>query len=341
VNIAIVLGTRPEIIKCASTIKALDSSTIIHTGQHYMDRLSEIFFAELDLPSPTINLNIGSGTHHIQIAKMVAGLHEHLRILMPDIVVVQGDTNSSLAGAVAAHRLGIPVAHIESGLRSFDRTMPEETNRVIIDHISTQLFAPTKQSADNLKKENLTGAVITGNTSIDALVRYMPKARTADKEMNKGRILITLHRPFNVDNLERFESIINKIATSINGNDAIIPVHPRIRHKIKWPNNVRHIAPLGYLEFIWAMKEAPLIITDSGGIQEEACYLRVPCITLRPNTERPETLAIGANVLSKKEDLPVNIERMLFSNRKWTCPYGNGTAYKTIVTKMKELLIRS
>lgn len=335
-NPVIILGTRPEIIKCASIIKVLDNPIVVHTGQHYADKMSDVFFKDLELSKPAINLKIGSHMRNIQIAKMVRALETTLRGLEPDVVIVQGDTNSALAGAMSAHSLKIPVVHIEAGLRSNDMTMPEEVNRIIIDIISSVLCAPTQVAADNLTSQGLK-SVVTGNTSIDTLVKYMGKAKAPPK-FGKEKVLITLHRPFNVDNAVKFESIIGKISLAIKDLEAVIPIHPRIQHKFTWPKNIKPIEPLGYLEFIYAMKQAPVIITDSGGIQEEACYLRVPCVTLRPNTERPETIAIGANVLSKKEDLVDNIEKMLFCNRKWACPYGDGTAYKKILSKIQLLL---
>jgi UDP-N-acetylglucosamine 2-epimerase (non-hydrolysing) len=363
-KIGIILGTRPEIIKLSPIIRELEKLTnnykinyidyfIIHTNQHYSENMDKIFFKELNLPSPNYNLNVGSGTHGEQTAKMLEGIEKILMNEKPNIVIVQGDTNTVLAGALASSKLKIKVAHVEAGLRSYDRNMPEEINRVLTDHVSDYLFAPTEIARENLLKEGIEKEKIfvVGNTIVDATLQNIKIAERREdiknliKTLSCGEeyFLLTLHRAENTDNEERLKSIIeaiDEIAKYYN-NKIIFPIHPRTEKKLKEYNlmdkiknkNIKIIEPVGYLEFLMLEKNAKVILTDSGGVQEEACILKVPCITLRDNTERPETINAGCNILvgDNKEKIINGIELMLKKERNWKNPFGNGESGKTIV----------
>lgn len=309
-KIAIILGTRPEIIKLSPIIRYCQKNKlnyfIIHTNQHYSDNMDKLFFNELELPKPKYNLNIGSETQAVQTGKMMEAIEPILIKEKPNIVLVQGDTNSVLVGALTASKLSIKVGHVESGLRSFDRTMPEETNRVITDHISNFLFCPTKESVEYLKKEGITKNVfLVGNTISEALDQNYVIAQKKSKTYPSEYILLTLHRQENVDNKVKLSNVIDGInsVTKFLNMPCIWPIHPRsqkmiTKFKIKIPSTIKTIDPVGYLDFLILENNAKLIYTDSGGIQEEACILKKKCITLRENTERPETVKIGCNILA-------------------------------------------
>jgi UDP-GlcNAc3NAcA epimerase len=311
-KIASVVGARPQFIKCAPLsreIRKENSEILIHTGQHYDPEMSDIFFEELHIPRPDYHLGVGSGSHGGQTGEMLGRIEEVLMKERPDLVLVYGDTNSTLAGALAAVKLHLPVAHVEAGLRSYDRTMPEEVNRVLTDHISTLLFCPSKTAVDNLAAEGIDNGVhITGDVMVDAL--YYNKALAfrrihilEELSLDPGKYLVlTIHRPSNTDNNEKLESIIDAIADS--GMPVLFPVHPRTKKYLQqfglWdrmPGNFRITGPQGYLEMLCIMAHAHAILTDSGGIQKEAYLLRVPCITLRDTTEWIETLENGWNFL--------------------------------------------
>lgn len=353
-SIAIVLGTRPEIIKMASIIRECEKRKIpyfvLHTGQHYSKELDENIFFDLELPAPRYNLKIGSGKPGEQIGKMIIEIEKILIEEKPEIVLVQGDTNSVLAGAIAASKNSIKVGHVEAGLRSFDRTMPEEQNRIIADHISDVLFPPTNNSRATLFKEGLEGSRIhvVGNTIVDAVMQNIELAEKKSKILSKlsiqpkKYILATTHRAENVDNPEKLQNILaglSKISLE-TGCPIIFPIHPRTTNKIAQfkisvDPSLNLIPPAGFLEFLQLEKNALLILTDSGGVQEEACILGVPCVTLRENTERPETVDLGVNIVAG-----TNVNKMLDSartmlskkfNQKNLNPYGDGLSGQRIV----------
>jgi UDP-N-acetylglucosamine 2-epimerase (non-hydrolysing) len=360
-KIGIVLGTRPEILKLAPLIFELEQRKInyfvIHTGQHYSENMDSIFWKMLEIPPPKYKIEVRERTHARQTAEMLRLIDEIFNEEQPDWVVVQGDTNSTMAGALAASKhKNIRIAHLEAGLRSFDRTMPEEINRVIVDHIADLLLAPTIDAMANLTNEGIpmSRKANVGNTVEDLLMRQLPHAQKKSrilKKLNmksKKYVLLTAHRQENTESLDRLSEILNTIFQSASENslDVIFPIHPRTRNileqaRFKVPTNVQLIEPVGYSDFLILQKEARLVATDSGGVQEETCILGVPCITLRENTERPETIRIGSNRLVGVN--PGRIasgfnEQLVAANclQSWTSPYGGGKASERTV----DLLIR-
>ena len=347
----ILLGTRPEIIKLSSLIRECRARRldyfIIHTNQHYSDAMDTIFFKDLDLPQSTYNLNIGSGSHGEQTGKMLVEIEKILFVEKPDILYVQGDTNTVMAGAITAVKIGIKIAHVEAGLRSYDRTMPEEINRIITDHVSDYLFTPTQKAVDILFGEGIPQSKIynVGNTIVDAVQEGLIIARKINPLKALGvkeneYFLLTLHRPSNVDNRKTLENIFQGLSQVYQkyGLPIIFPIHPRtkkqvIKFDINLPDGVIEIEPVGFLEMLRLEKGARLIFTDSGGIQEEACIMRKRCITLRDNTERPETIDVGGNMIAKRT--PDNIlraaEQMLHKQVSWYNPFGDGTSAKHIL----------
>lgn len=351
-KLAIVLGTRPEIIKLSPIVRACVenglSHTVIHTGQHYSESLDAVFFDRLELREPDYHLAVGSGTHAEQTAEMMVGIEQVLLEEQPDVVLVQGDTNSVLAGTMATSKLEIDLGHVEAGLRSFDRTMPEETNRVIADHTAEYLFAPTSQSRQYLLEEGIDGDRIhvTGNTVVDAIDQNRELAAQkstvlADLDLDPGAYgLMTAHRAENVDDENRFAGILegaDRVATQF-GIEIVYPIHPRAEAAIdafglEVPETVRVIEPQDYLDFLVLQDEANVILTDSGGIQEEACILGVPCVTLRDNTERPETVEVGANRLAGTDPNTI-LDRTLETVDdvgNWENPFGDGQATDRIL----------
>ena len=312
--ISIVLGTRPEIIKMAPVIRACGhrgiAYSVLHTGQHYSYEMDRIFFEELELPAPMYNLDVGSGHHAEQTGKIMTGIEKIFLSDHPDIVLVQGDTNTVLAGALAASKLHIPVGHVEAGLRSFDRSMPEEINRIVADHIADYLFAPTDLSRQYLLREGIDERKIhvTGNTIVDAVFqnRTIAKKRSTvlhDKGLTPGNyFLVRAHRAENVDVKARLAGIINGLSSVGRsfGIPVVFPMHPRTQKMMKEfgidASGITLTEPIGYMEFLELEANARLILTDSGGVQEEACILNVPCVTLRGNTRRPETIDAGATM---------------------------------------------
>ncbi|ASJ09023.1 UDP-N-acetyl glucosamine 2-epimerase [Thermococcus siculi] len=360
---AFVFGTRPEIIKLAPVIRAFlergVEPLLIHTGQHYDYEMSAVFLEELELPPIDYHLEVGSGTQAEQTGLAMIKIEKVLMDERPDVTLVQGDTNTVLAGALASVKLKIPVAHVEAGLRSFDRTMPEEINRILADHASEILFPPTEEARKNLEREGITENVyVTGNTVVDAVLQ---NAKVAEKKSDvlerfglrpKGYILITAHRAENTDsreNLERLVEILENLPMK-----AIYPIHPRTRKRLQefglWERvssieNLIVTKPLGYLDFLKLEKNAFAIMTDSGGIQEEAITLNVPCLTLRYNTERPETVEAGGNVLVglEKERAMEYLKRLIEDEefyRKMANapnPFGDGKAGKRIAEILLDL----
>jgi UDP-N-acetylglucosamine 2-epimerase (non-hydrolysing) len=314
-----------------------------------MDR---IFFEQLELPEAKYNLDVGSGTHAEQTGKILIGTEKVLRDERPDVVLVEGDTNTVLAGALAATKLGIKVGHVEAGLRSCDRGMPEETNRVLADHCSDLLFAPTAKAKENLLGEGLGGRAIfvTGNTVVDAVHQNLELSKKKGdvwKELdikNGGYALATVHRQENVDNETRFGGIVEGLMRVRKDFDlpVVYPIHPRAKKQLAafelQADGIDIIEPLDYLSFLQLESNARLVLTDSGGVQEEACILRVPCVTLRYNTERPETLEVGANTLAgtDPQEIVKKADLMLAKDRCWENPFGDGKAAEKIVKILRE-----
>ena len=367
-KIATILGTRPEIIKMAPIIDEISKrgidQIVLHTGQHYDKEMSDNFFRDLEIPTPDYNIHVGSGTHGKQTGLMMKGIEEVLIEEEPDIVLVQGDTNAVLAGALVAGKLHIAVGHVEAGLRSFDLTMPEEINRRVADIVSAMYFIPTEESAINLLAEGFSheNLIITGNTVVDACFRHLEIAEKrgfeeeslADLDIeNMDNILtLTMHRAENVDVKERVTSIIAALK-ELSDMNIIFPIHPRTKNTLEnfglfdELNDLDHvhiIKPLGYLDFLLLTSKSTLILTDSGGLQEEAITLDVPALTLRYNTERPETVAAGGNILvgSDKDLILENANRILndeeFADRmkKAPNPYGMGDSAKVTVDAIEE-----
>jgi len=346
VKVAIVLGTRPEIIKMSPIIRALEERGmeffILHTGQHYSYNMDQVFFEQLKLPQPKYNLRVGSGTHAEETGRMMIGIEKVLFEEEPDIVLVEGDTNTVLAGALASVKVGVTLGHVEAGLRSSDRSMPEEINRIVADHVSDLLFAPTEVAKGNLLREGISEEKIfvTGNTIVDAVYQNLNLTESVNFQFtNDDYFLVTVHRQENTDNLKRLKGIIEglKLVREYFNTPIVYPAHPRARKMINKygidTEGLNVIEPLDYLSFLKLESKAKLIFTDSGGVQEEACILRVPCVTLRYNTERPETIDVGANILAGTE--PNNIlekaKIMINTSRDWRNPFGDGRAAERIV----------
>ena len=350
-KIAIVVGTRPEIIKMAPVVRACVTRRVpyvlLHTGQHYSFELDGVFFRELELPEPHFNLDVGSGSQAYQIASIVSGLEPVLARERPDVLLVEGDTNSVLAAALCAQKSGVAVGHVEAGLRSYDRAMPEEINRILTDHLSEYLFAPTPGARDILLGEGIAASrvYLTGNTVVDELERQRARAEGAEPfrrfEVEPGRYAVaTVHRAENTDDEARLRGIFDGLAGSASalGIPVLAALHPRTTARldslgIRVDGRVRALPPLGYLDFLGLHARAALTLTDSGGLQEEACCLRVPCVTLRDNTERPESVEVGANRLAGADpDRIVECARAMFArSRDWPNPFGDGKSGLRIV----------
>ncbi len=308
-----VVGARPNFMKAAPVYHELakrgHEQTLVHTGQHYDAKMSDIFFEELEFPVADENLNVGSGSHAQQTALIMSRFEAVVLARTPGIVLVYGDVNSTVAAALVCSKIGIPVGHVESGLRSFDRTMPEEVNRVLTDQLANLLFTPSTDGDQNLAREGIAQDRVhfVGNVMIDTLIKLLPRADDAFLNLKRKLSLdsfgvITLHRPSNVDDESVFLPMLQVLDDLSKQLRLIFPVHPRTRQKWasrleKCNRNIQVIEPLGYLEFLALQKNAKLVITDSGGIQEETTYLGTPCLTLRENTERPITVTLGTNVL--------------------------------------------
>ena len=358
-KISIIVGTRPEIIKMSPVIRECMKDNnidyfILHTGQHYSYNLDKIFFEELELPVPRYNLEVGSGSHAEETGKMLMGIEKVLQKEGVDIVLVEGDTNTVLAGVLAAVKLGMKAGHVEAGLRSYDRNMPEEINRVVADHISDYLFAPTGMAKKNMMREGIdvNKIFITGNTIVDAVIQNLEIGKEKSKILDvlnlksRGFLLVTAHRQENVDNKKSMREILSGLELVYEefGFIVIYPVHPRTKKRIKEfglkiPEGVRLIEPLGYLDFLQLEVNARLVLTDSGGVQEETCILRVPCVTLRDNTERPETLEVGSNVLvgTEPEDILDGVKLMFDKGNNWENPFGDGKAGIRIINILEEI----
>ncbi len=347
-----VVGARPQFIKAAvvsEKLRDVADEVLLHTGQHYDFEMSSVFFEELGLPPPDYNLGVGSGTHGYQTGEMLKGIERVIMDEKPDIVLVYGDTNSTLAGALAAVKLHVKVAHVEAGLRSFDRRMPEEINRVLTDHASDILFAPTKTAVENLRREGITsGVYLTGDVMYDVALRFSEIAERRSDILQRlglakgGYFLATVHRPENADSEKRLRGIMD--AFSRLPLPVVFPVHPRTRKgmerwNIKAGDNVILLEPVGYFDMLILEKNARKILTDSGGVQKEAYFFGVPCVTLRTTTEWTETLEGGWNVL-----VGADVDRILEAA---TAPppvaprgehYGRGDAAERIVEILRKVI---
>lgn len=312
-RITLIAGARPNFMKIAPIIRAIHAIrhegrleySLVHTGQHYDDKLSKVFFEELEIPEPDVNLGAGSGTQSEQTAKIMIEFERYLMDHPTDLVVVVGDVNSTMACTIVAKKLNTKVAHVEGGIRSWDMTMPEEINRIATDALADYFFTTSRVANENLKSTGVKDDRIffVGNTMIDSLLTNLTKLRKPKiwgqvSLVNDDYYVLTLHRPSNVDQLEKFQSLINTLDSRAN-RPVIFPVHPRTQKNFEQlkevPRHIIPIEPLSYLEFIYLIKNAKGVITDSGGVQEETTVLGIPCLTLRNNTERPETVTIGTN----------------------------------------------
>jgi len=359
-----IVGVRPQIIKSASVLRLLNRDKevklyLVHSGQHYDFEMSKIFFNELSLPEPLYNLNIGSGSHATQTARLMTRIEKVVTKLRPDVAVVFGDANTTLAGALAAVKMHVPVCHVEAGLRSYDMSMAEEVNRVLTDHCSQMLCAPTEEADKNLKAEGIRedSILLSGDTMYDAILQHEEdiEKSTIIEDMNlteKVYAVLTLHRAENVDDRERLTRIISAVM-KLKEVTIIFSVHPRTRRRLREANlegalkRVPHVMltePVGYFDMLKLMSHSAAILTDSGGMQKEAFLLHVPCVTLRYNTEWVETIQLGANRLVGAEAKRILIEtRRILENegikRKLESspnPFGNGRASQSIVKDLKE-----
>ncbi len=347
----IVLGTRPEIIKLAPVIEALGRHSlehvVIHTNQHYDWEMDARFFEELELPEADLNLNVGSGSHGAQTAKMLAAIETAIEEQNLTHMIVQGDTNSGLAGALAASKLLRRVAHVEAGLRSHDMRMPEEQNRRLIDHISHDLFPPTATSREALEREAVAGRVHQpyGNTVVDTVLRHAPRSAVPIAE-REPFVLLTMHRPENVDHEPILRAILAAVETVATGAGlrVLFPAHPRTRERLRQlgaelPGCIEMLPPQSFRDLLALQASARLVMTDSGGVQEESCVLGSPCVVLRTHTDRPETIDVGASELAgvEGEAIVAAAANMLALNRvDWEQPFGDGRASEQIVAALLE-----
>jgi len=345
-----IVGARPQFIKAGPVSRALKAAGIqeylLHTGQHYDREMSQVFFEELDLRLPDLNLQVGSGSHATQTAAMLTGIEGAIRSQQPDWVLVYGDTNSTLAGALAAAKLHVAVAHVEAGLRSFNRRMPEEINRVVTDHLSTLLFCPTGAAVENLKREGIqAGVYLVGDVMYDAALAAAGAARERSGILRslalppKSYVLATIHRAENTDNPARLAAIMSALAAlSDPGRLVILPLHPRTSKamdsldshvRLRAASRLRMIPPVSYLDMVMLEMNAKAIITDSGGVQKEAYFHRVPCVTLRDETEWIETVSSGWNTLCIP-DAESMLKALANSDRGEISDYGSGSSAEHI-----------
>lgn len=358
--IVILTGTRPEIIKMAPVFKELQARKIpyffAHSGQHYTKQMDADIIRDLQLRQPDKNLQVGSGSHAIQTGKVMEGIEQVCLDIKPKLMVVHGDTNTTLAGALVAKKLHIPVAHVEAGLRSFDYTMPEEVNRTLVDRISDILFAPSEQAKQNLLNEGIKAAqiVVTGNTIVDAVNQHVSLANNSQsltkltKEhptIKNGYLLVTAHRPENVDDAANLTALFLLLehAATVTDKPILWPMHPRTAKSIadfsiKIPKSIIVIEPVGYIEMLQLMCQAELILTDSGGIQEEAYLLKKPLMTLRPNTERPETLSANFIIHRSLPKFDQAWKKYQSNSVEWDTTLGTDTASAIIVDTIEKAL---
>jgi UDP-N-acetylglucosamine 2-epimerase len=342
-RILTVVGARPQFIKAAPLSRALAKAglaeILVHTGQHYDRGMSDVFFEELDIPAPSIHLGIGQASRAVQLARMIEGLSDAIDREKPDAVVVYGDTTSTLAGALAAGIAGTKLAHVEAGLRSFNRSMPEEFHRKLADHAADLFFCPTPTAVELLRREGITDGVhLVGDTMYDAILWARGKAARRDTlakiGVTKGAYAIaTLHRPYNVDEPARLAELIDALGRI--EMDIVFPVHPRTRANLgdaKLPANLRLVDPVGFLDMVALEANAKLILTDSGGVQKEAYFLAVPCVTIRPETEWVETLDGGWNMLANEPDAIVAAARRAKPAAAPNPIFGDGSAADRIAS---------
>lgn len=329
-----IVGARPNFMKAAPVYFAIRDQRkfkqlLVHTGQHYDEKMSDIFFRQLGMPEPDINLEIGSASHAVMTARIMIAFEEVVLKEEPDLVLVYGDVNSTIACTMVAAKLGVKVAHVEAGLRSFDRAMPEELNRMLTDSISDYFFTTSQDANELLEKSGIPEDAIhfVGNGMIDTLVRLLPQAEKPaeeDLEIDEalGFALVTLHRPSNVDDAKALSEVVDTLHTLSKEMQVVFPVHPRTAARMKElglnTEGLTMCGPLGYLQFLWLQKNAKMVLTDSGGIQEETTYLGVPCLTLRENTERPITVTEGTNILIGRDFdlLRTEIQKVVSGNSK-------------------------
>lgn len=350
-KIVTVIGARPQFIKAAPVSRLLrqrHEEFLVHTGQHYDDEMSAVFFRELGIPEPDCNLGIGSGPHGAQTGAMLAGIERILMAEHPDYLLVYGDTNSTLAGALAAAKLNIPIAHVEAGLRSYNRTMPEEINRILTDHLSALLFTPSAISCQHLAAEGITrGVHVVGDIMLDTVNLFKQRAMDTSRYpaclslLPKQYYLATIHRPENTDD----RSKLLEIMTALENLDlpVVLPLHPRTRsllesYDLTCGPVIRIIEPLGYLDMLKLTGEAACILTDSGGLQKEAYYLKVPCVTMRRETEWVETVEAGWNIVTgtDKARIASAVEKLASCTPPHFPLYGDGTSAEQIVSILQE-----
>jgi UDP-N-acetylglucosamine 2-epimerase (non-hydrolysing) len=307
-----VMGARPNFMKVAPVYRAIQAKgfaeqLLVHTGQHYDAGMSDVFLQQLEIPVPDFNLSVGSGTHAAQTAEIMIRFEQVLMESRPDLVLVYGDVNSTLAAAIVCSKLHIKIGHVEAGLRAFDRTMPEEINRVLTDQVADLLFTPSQDGNDNLQREGVAPEKIflVGNVMIDTLIHLLPKALALPSGKHSDPyVLLTLHRPSNVDNLTVLREMLETTLDVSGGMNVVFPVHPRTRKRLndigvntEFSSHLELLEPVPYIEFLALQHAAQVVLTDSGGVQEETTFLGVPCLTLRENTERPVTVSCGTNTL--------------------------------------------
>jgi UDP-N-acetylglucosamine 2-epimerase (non-hydrolysing) len=359
-KLLLIAGARPNFMKVAPVIKCIRAYGVaggqngvaldyrlVHTGQHYDEKMSDIFFSELGIPAPDINLGVGSGSHAVQTANVMSKFEPVCEQERPDWVVVVGDVNSTMACTLVCAKLGIKVAHVEAGLRSFDRTMPEEVNRIVTDSLADLLLTPSADANENLRREGVPEARIklVGNVMIDALVANLERARTSILAKRfglrkEGFVYVTLHRPSNVDDRESLTKIIAELKRLAAQLPVVFPIHPRT-HKMcgqfgisfNGDKGLHLLEPIGYHDSLWLTENARLVLTDSGGLQEESTYFRTPCLTLRPNTERPITVTLGSNKLTRVESLSADLNDVLSREAEFGTvpPFWDGRAAERIV----------
>lgn len=357
-KVVTVIGARPQFIKAAVVSRVLSgrqgcTEIVIHTGQHYDENMSEVFFRELEIPTPDFNLEVGSGSHGYQTAKMLQGIEEILCDVRPDWLLVYGDTNSTIAGALAASKLHIPVAHVEAGLRSYNRSMPEEINRVLTDHASDLLLAPTETAVSNMKKEGIATSKIlnVGDVMFDAVLRYKDQAKQCTQSLirlgleSADYLLATVHRAENTDDSGRLKAIFRGLVEVAQKIPVIVPLHPRTKHKLQQEGMFDEVAralhiisPVGYLEIMNLISNAKGVVTDSGGMQKEAYFCNTRCITLRDETEWVELVDLGWNCLLSPVSQELVADGILQFLQKeptsavaTTCPFGAGRASEKVV----------
>jgi UDP-GlcNAc3NAcA epimerase len=362
IKIATIIGARPQFVKAAVVSKALKhtdkfNEIILHTGQHYDENLSNVFFEQLEIPAAQYHLGVGSGSHAVQTARMLEGIESVLLQERPQLVLVYGDTNSTLAGALVASKLKLPVAHVEAGLRSRNRDMPEEINRIVADHLSTLLFAPTQGAVAQLHGEGIAPNSIhlSGDVMYDAALQFAEKSESKSQILSELQLkdstyaLCTVHRAENTDNELRLRAIFEVLSEVSKTMPVVLPLHPRTRNSLQHIDNGRFLAdgirilpPAGYLDMIALQKNAAVIVTDSGGVQKEAFFYRIPCVTLRNETEWPELVELGWNKLIDPTDVSIAAQSILGSIGRLGIqdaqPYGVGNAANRIADVLAKCL---